>query len=284
MEAGRTPLIDIHAAVKSKSPKLYKRLPGFVLNYIKKIIRQDELNAFIKLHNDETGIDFLRSSFDYFNVKAKVLNPENFPENTRVIVVANHPVGSFDGLHIIDACYRKYGTVKALVNDLLLNVKNLNEFFMGVDKYGSMRRQSMDAFTAVFKSDSPVVIFPAGLVSRRSKGVIKDLEWKKTFVKLALKYERDIVPVHITGRVSNKFYFVANARKFLKIKTNPETFLLPQEILNQKNAFYEISIGKTIPYSRLDSGCKDFETAQKIKDYVYEIGKDIDADLDSFLQ
>ena len=125
MTNNQTALIDIRKVIKNKNPKLYKRLPGFMINYIKKIIRQDELNVFISQNNQYSGIEFLRKSFDYLNVRAEVEGWENFPDNSRVIIVANHPAGSFDGLHIIDTCYRQYGKAKALVNDLLLNVKNL---------------------------------------------------------------------------------------------------------------------------------------------------------------
>ena len=274
MESNKTPLIDIHSVIKSKNPKLYKKLPGFIINYIKKVIRQDELNAFIKKNNHLSGIDFLRNSFEYFNVKAEVEGTENFPENSKVIIVANHPAGSFDGLHIINLCYERYGKVKALVNDLLLNVRNLNEFFMGVNKYGNTQKKDLAEINEIFKSDFPVVFFPAGLVSRRKNGKIKDPEWKKTFVTQAKRHQRDIVPVHITGRLSNKFYITANIRKFFKIKANLESFLLPQELTKQKGSIYKITVGKPISYKFLDSKHKENTWAQLIKEHVYKLEKD----------
>ena len=277
MENKETPLIDIHSVIKSKNPKLYKRLPVFIINYIKKVIRQNELNDFIRLNNHLSGIEFLRNSFEYFNVKAELEGQENFPENSRVIIVANHPAGSFDGLHIINACYEQYGKVKALVNDLLLNVKNLNEFFMGVNKYGNTQKKDLAEINEIFKSDSPVVFFPAGLVSRRKNGIIKDPEWKKTFVTQAKRHQRDIVPVYISGKLSNKFYITANLRKFFKIKANLESFLLPQELTKQRGAVYQIRVGKPISYKNLYGNRNEYELAQKIKEHVYEIAKNKNA-------
>jgi len=278
MSRNQTALIDIRKVIKNKNPKLYKRLPGFMINYIKKIIRQDELNAFISQNNQYSGIEFLRKSFDYFNVRAEVEGWENFPDNSRIIIAANHPAGSFDGLHIIDTCYRQYGKAKALVNDLLLNVKNLNEFFMGVNTYGQTHREYLEEINKTFASDMPIIFFPAGLVSRRQNGMIKDLEWKKAFITQAVKHKRDIVPIYISGKLSNKFYFVANIRKKLGIKPNLELFLLPQELTKQKNTVYQIKIGSVISYKTFSSELKELESAQKIKEHIYEIAKNINSE------
>lgn len=278
MVNNKTALININNILKKKNPKLYKRLPGFMINYIKKIIRQDELNVFISQNNQYSGIEFLRKCFDYFNVSAQVEGWENLPENSKIIIVANHPAGSFDGLYILDTCYRKYGKTKALVNDLLLNLNNLNEFFMGVNTYGKTNRNDLVEIEETFESDFPVIFFPAGLVSRRNKGIIKDLEWKKAFVSQAIKHKRDIVPIYISGKLSNKFYTFANIRKFLKIKASLELFLLPQETIKQRDTVYKIKIGEAISYKILTSEFKEIEWAQKIKEHVYEIGKNINSE------
>ncbi len=278
MKNNQTALIDIRKVIKNKNPKLNKHLPGFMINYIKKIIRQEELNDFISQNNQYSGIEFLRKSFEYFNVRAEIEGWENFPANSNIFIAANHPAGSFDGLFIIDTCFRKYGKTKALVNDLLLNLNNLNEFFMGVNKYGKTHRNDLLKINTIFESDIPVIFFPAGLVSRRNKKVIKDLEWEKAFVSQAIKHKRDIVPVHISGKLSNKFYAVANIRKSLKIKASIELFLLPQEATKQRNTVYKIKIGKPIPYKTLTADFKEIEWAQKIKEHVYEIEKNINSD------
>jgi len=278
MVNNKTALINIKNLLKKKNPKLYKRLPGFMINYIKKIIRQDEFNVFISQHNQYSGIEFLRKCFDYFNVSAQVEGWENLPENSKIIIVANHPAGSFDGLYILDTCYRKYGKTKALVNDLLLNLNNLNEFFMGVNTYGKTNRNDLVEINETFESDFPVIFFPAGLVSRRNNGIIKDLKWKKAFVSQEIKHKRDIVPIYISGKLSNKFYTFANIRKFLKIKASLESFLLPQETIKQRDTVYKIKIGEAISYKILTYEFKEIEWAQKIKEHVYEIGKNINSE------
>ncbi len=278
MEHSQTSLIDINEVVRNKNLKLYRRLPKFIIRYIKKVIRQDELNDFIIKNNKYTGIEFLRKSFEYFNVKAEVEGEENFPDNSRIIIAANHPAGSFDGLYIINTCFSKYGKVKALVNDLLLNVKNLNEFFMGVNKYGTTPRDYLTEINKTFESDAPVIFFPAGYVSRKNKGEVRDLAWQKSFVSQAIKHKRDIVPIYISGKLSNKYYFLAKTRKVLGIKSNLEMFLLPQELTKQRNAAYKIKIGKPISYKKLNSKFKEYDWAQRIKTHVYKLADSINTE------
>ncbi|NOZ34100.1 MAG: glycerol acyltransferase [Chlorobi bacterium] len=278
MEHSQTSLIDINEVIRNKNPKLYRRLPKFIIHYLKRIIRQDELNDFIKKNNQYTGIEFLRKSFEYFNVKAEVEGEENFPDSSRIILAANHPAGSFDGLYIINTCFSKYGMAKALVNDLLLNVKNLNEFFMGVNKYGTTPRDYLTEINTIFESNAPVIFFPAGYVSRRNKGEIRDLIWQKSVVRQAIKHKRDIIPVYISGNLSNKYYYFANIRKALGIKSNLEMFLLPQELTKQRNAVYKIKIGKPISYKELNSKFKEYDWAQKIKIHVYKLSGNINTE------
>ena len=271
----RTQLIDIDKILNKRNPGLYKKLPKFVLRYLRKTLRQDEINEFIKTHNHLPAVEFLKCSFEYFDIHSEVFGKENLPNNGNVIFVSNHPIGSFDGLHIISIIYSKYGTIKAVVNDLLLNVKNLNEFFLGVNKHGLTSREYVSQLNKVFDSDIPIFFFPAGLVSRKKGKTITDAEWKKTFLIRALKHKRDIVPIYIDGRLTNKFYRIANFRKFFNIKANLEMFYLPDEMIKQKGRKLKISIGKPIPYISFLKDYNTYEWSQKIKTHVYSLKNDL---------
>ena len=39
--------IDIDAVLEAKAPSLKKKLPGFVVSYLKRIVHEDELNVFL---------------------------------------------------------------------------------------------------------------------------------------------------------------------------------------------------------------------------------------------
>lgn len=267
----RTELLDIEKIIKSKNPRLYKRLPKFIINRIKKIIQQDKLNEFISKYNNNFGYEFLQNCFSHFNIHSEYKTFENLPENSKILIVSNHPIGSFDGLHLIGLVYKKYGKVKAVVNDLLLNVKNLNEFFLGINKHGLTSKQHIEELNVIFDSDIPVIYFPAGLVSRKNNGVIKDLEWKKTFITRAVKHQRDIVPVFVKGQLSKKFYGIDRIRKLLGIKANIEMFWLPQEMIKQTGKTLIFTFGKPVSYLKFNSEKNYNQFAQDIKNHVYKL-------------
>lgn len=274
----KTQLIDIDKIIKQKNPKLYKQLPKFVLKYIKKALNQNTINEFIKSSNDLTGIEFLRNSFEYFDIRSEISGLENLPDNSKGIFVSNHPIGGIDGLQIIDLIYSKYGKVKAVVNDLLMNVKNLNVFFLGVNKHGLTAREYIKELNSIFDSDMPVFFFPSGLVSRKRRGKIKDSDWKKTFISRAIKHNREIIPIHVEGNLTNRFYRISNIRNFLGIKTNIEMFYLPDESIKQKGKTIKISIGHPISYKKFNNSLTTYEWAQKVKEHVYKTGKNINSE------
>ncbi|MDF1547382.1 MAG: glycerol acyltransferase, partial [Bacteroidales bacterium] len=171
-----------------------------------------------------------------------------------------------------------FGTTKSMINDLLMNITNMQSLFVGINKHGSNSREGIEQIEQTFASDYQILIFPAGLASRRKKGVVKDLEWKKTFITRAIKYERDIIPVHISGNLSNFFYNFANLRKALRIKANFEMLYLSDETFKQKRKKFTITFGKPISYSRFDKTQTQYQWAQLVKQHVYKIKDDKNAE------
>jgi len=264
-------IIDIDKTLKTKNPGLYRWLPRFVINYLKRVIHQDEYNVYITGHSHESGIEFVHSSLEFTKVKYELRGIENLPANGRFVFAANHPLGGVDGLAFISSMHKHYGDCKVIVNDLLMNLKNLGSFFIGVNKHGSNTKDSIIQFDNTMAGDLPVLVFPAGLISRKINGVITDLEWKKTFLHKAIQHKRDIIPVHISGRVSNFFYRLYTFRKFFGIKANIEMLYLPDETLKQRGKTITLTFGKPIPYNSFDNSLNHTQWAQKIKELVYQL-------------
>jgi 1-acyl-sn-glycerol-3-phosphate acyltransferase len=226
--------LDLDKVLKDKNPKLYRVLPGFVLRYLKRIIHQDELNYIMRTYKDFEGLDFVIEVLNYFEIETTIVGGENVPKEGRFVFASNHPIGGVDGMIFMQEVGKFFGPTKSMINDLLLNITNMQSLFVGVNKHGSNSREGLEQIDSAFASDDQILIFPAGLASRRKKGKIRDTEWKKTFVSRAVKFERDVIPVHISGRVSNFFYNFANLRKALGIKANLEMLYLSDETFKQK--------------------------------------------------
>ena len=160
--------------------------------------------------------------------------------------------------------------MKYLVNDLLMNLRGLAPLCIPINKTGKQSRDFPRMVEAGFQSDNHIIMFPAGLCSRRRNGVIKDLDWKKTFVVKSVETHRDVVPLHFEGRNSDFFYRLANICKALGIKVNIAMLYLADEMLKNRHKTFTLTIGKPIPWQTFDKSKTPFEWAQDVKERVYK--------------
>ncbi len=250
-------------------------VPGFIVKYLKHIIHQDWLNVYFLKGEGTTGSPWIKGALDYMGIKLKVVGAENLPspdDGKLYTFVSNHPLGGIDGLSVGLVIGEKYDdNFKYLVNDLLMNLKGLAPLCIGINKTGKNGRSFPALVEATFKSDKHVVMFPAGICSRKQNGEIKDLDWKKTFITKSIETGRDIVPIHFEGRNSNFFYNLATISKKLGIKFNIAMLFLVDEMFKNQNNTYTITIGKPIPVSTFDKSKTPTEWAQWVKDEVYKL-------------
>lgn len=263
--------IDIDALIKDKNPRLYKWMPGFLLRYLKRTIHQDESNEVIRDNKGANGYEFSLDVINRLNIQVEVSGLEHVPKEGGAIFVVNHPLGGMDALAIIKEIYPIRNDLKFVVNDLLLHLPNLKDLFVGVNKHGTNTKESLTALNELFASERAIFVFPAGLVSRRKKGVVEDLEWKKTFITRARKFKKPVIPVYLDGELTNFFYRLANFRTGIGIKANIEMFYLVDELFRQKGKTLQIKFGKSISYEEFDRSKKDLEWAQWVKRKVYAL-------------
>ena len=246
-------------------------MPNFVLRYLKKKIHQDDSNQVLADNKDANGYEFSKAVLKELNIKVNIQGLENVPKEGGVIFAVNHPLGGIDALAIIDEVYPLRNDLKFVVNDLLLQLPNLKDLFVGVNKHGSNSKASLQVLNEIFASDQAIFVFPAGLVSRKKKGKIEDLEWKKTFITRAKKFKKNVVPIHIEGELSNFFYRLSNFRTTIGIKANIEMFYLVDELFNQKNKTLNITIHPEVDYKTFTNDKTDLEWAQSVKEIVYSL-------------
>ena len=267
--------VDIKELFKAKSPGIAKMIPGFVYRYIRRILHLDFLNDFLKRNGNLTGIDFVNQAILEFNVTKNIHGYKNIPNTGRFIFASNHPLGGFDGLLLLQLVDKKLGKPKFLSNDILMSIPNISPLFVPVNKHGGHSRDAAKLLLEVYNSDQQILIFPSGLASRKIKGKIVDLDWKKHFISKSIKHKRDVIPVFIDGRNSNRFYRIAKFRKFFRIKWNLEMFFLPDETMKHRNTDLPIYFGKPIPYNTFDKSKTHKEWADWVKEHVYNLPKKI---------
>ncbi|MCX6248493.1 MAG: 1-acyl-sn-glycerol-3-phosphate acyltransferase [Bacteroidetes bacterium] len=276
-------LIDVKSVFASKNPRLLKIIPPFVFSILKKILHQDRINGYIYKHRDKSGLPFVEAILGEFGVKLEVVDSHGsvisgnalqdiIPTEGRFILASNHPLGGLDGLALMHVAGKSRPDVVFPVNDLLMFIPGLKPLFIPINKHGK-NTENVEIIHQNFASGKTILYFPAGLVSRKQKGgKILDLDWKKTFVTQAKKYQRDIIPVYISGRNTNFFYNLANLRKKVT-RVNIEMMLLPDEMMRQYDKTVRLTFGEPIPFSTLDRSHSDAEWAQIIKEKVYRLGE-----------
>lgn len=268
--------IDIEKVLKDKMGAKAKFVPGFLVRWLKRIVHQDEINAFLWESRDKTGVEWLEACVRYLDIKLEIEGKENLPaaDDKRLYTfVSNHPLGGQDGVALGAVIGRHFdGRFRYLVNDLLMNLPGLAPLCIPINKTGSQSRNFPAMVKAGFESNNHMLMFPAGLCSRRHNGLIRDIPWSKTFISKSVEYQRDIIPIHFSGQNSNFFYRLANfSDKCLPF--NLAMLFLVDEMYKNVHKTFRVTIGKPIPWQTFDKSKTPMEWAQFVKDRVYYLEK-----------
>ncbi len=265
--------IDVEEIIKTENSGILKKMPRFAVNIVKKIIHQDDLNRVMLKYPNEIGPDFLKAVLKEFEITLDIKGLENLPEHKKCFFAANHPFGVIDGLILTYIVSSKYGGLKAIANEAFMYVPQLHPFIIKINVFDGSSKEYLMALEKTYNQDIAITHFPAGIVSRKIKGVVQDGAWQKSFIKKAISSQRDIVPIYFHGQNSKLFYRVSSIRNFLRIKTNVELILFPREMLRKRGETIKVTIGEPIPYTKFDKSHTHVEWAQKVRDLVYNLSK-----------
>ncbi len=264
--------VDVRSVIKFKNPDLLRYIPGFIIDWVERLICQDEINNILDKYGNLKGVPFATATLRELNATYSVSGIDKIANKGRYIIVSNHPLGGFDGIILMDIFGNYFDNkIRFVVNDLLSAVEPLKPIFLPVNKFGKQSVEIAEKIHQEYTSDNQIITFPAGLCSRLINGRIIDLEWKKSFVNQAIKYKRDIIPIYFDGKNSNFFYRFANIRKKLGIKFNYELILLPREMFKQRGGKFNIYIGDPIHCEELAHNGTPAEWTAKIRKTVYSL-------------
>lgn len=262
--------IDIAKVLKTKAPS--SKVPKFILNYLRRIVHEEEFNVFFKANPTLRNLEFIEAAFKYLDVTTSIEGKENLPKGDKYIFVSNHPLGGLDGVATGYLLGKEYeGKVRFFSNDLLMNLHPMKDMLVPVNKTGMQGKRHAEMMQQLYESDSHLLTYPAGMCSRKINGEIVDLAWQKNFISKAVQYQRDVVPIYFEGRNSNFFYNLANLRKFLRIKFNVEMMYLADEMFKQKGNHFTIRIGKPISWHTFDKSKSHHKWAEWVKEIVYKM-------------
>lgn len=267
--------IDLDRIIREKMGTKARYVPSVAVRWLKHIIHQDEVNRFLWDSRDKKGTEWLEECTRYLDMTLDIEGLENLPDKNDgrlYTFVSNHPLGGVDGVALGAIIGRHYdGRFRYLVNDLLMNLPGLAPLCIPINKTGKQSRSFPEMVEAGFSGDNHILMFPAGICSRKIDGQIHDLPWKKTFITKSVETKRDIVPIHFGGRNSDFFYGLANVCKALHIKFNIAMLFLVDEMYKNVHKSFRVAIGKPIPWQTFDKSKTAMEWAKYVQDMVYRL-------------
>lgn len=267
--------IDIDKILAAKMGAKARYVPRFLVNYLKRIVHQDWLNGFILKEEGVVGVRWMEDCMKYLDLDVHVVGLENLPSDAdgrRFTFVSNHPLGGADGVVLGAIIGRHYDErICYLANELLMHLEGIAPLFVPINKTGRQGREVPKMVEAAFAGDKHLIMFPAGLCSRKIDGVIQDIPWSKTFISKSIEHQRDVVPIHFGGRNSDFFYCLADISKRLGIKFNIAMLYLVDELFKAQHKTFTVSIGKPIPWQTFTRDKSPLQWAAEVRETVYQL-------------
>jgi len=266
-------MIDAEKIIRETYPELkISKDNKLLLKLVKKLIHEDDFNYVIETNKHLRGFAFLDKLLAYFNFsyQASPRSYNNIPAEGRLLVVANHPIGTLDGLALVKFIRSVRPDVRIVANQILSHMQPLGSVFLPVDvlSKNAGHKKSYLAMLAALENEEAVIVFPAGEVSRITPKGVRDGKWKSGFIKLAKKAKCPILPVHIQASNSLLFYGMSTLYKPLG------TAMLVKEMFNKNDQELKFRVGSPIPYKAfIDEASNAKQLSQKFYQHVQNLSK-----------
>ncbi|MEQ8515207.1 MAG: 1-acyl-sn-glycerol-3-phosphate acyltransferase [Chromatocurvus sp.] len=267
-------MLNVEHAIESRYPDLFKRHRRFartLSRFLGYLFFESRFQRFAEDYPHLSGFDFVEQvlrSFD-FNIRLTEAERARIPSSGRVVIVANHPIGSLDGLALLHLVRGVRPDVKVVANELLTSIEPLHSVLLPVTNMGS-RGSSRDNLRAIrrhLESGRALIIFPAGEVSRLAPGGVRDGIWQSGFIRFAGATRAPVLPIHVAGRNSLFFYSLSMLARPLS------TLWLVREMFKQSHNTVDARIGRPIPHEIYSaSGFAPVQLARMFRKHVYRLG------------
>ncbi|AUV02397.1 2-acyl-glycerophospho-ethanolamine acyltransferase [Phytobacter ursingii] len=241
-------------------------------NLLRRLLYEQEFQQFAANHPHLKGLDMVEQVLEHLQIRCTIpaYDLEQIPEQGPLVIIANHPTGTLDGLALMYAVSRVRRDVKVVTNRMLSHLEPLSSLFIPVDNMGGgrTRKASLQQMEAQLQNGGALIFFPAGEVSRLTRKGIRDGKWHPGFIKLAAKFRAPLLPVWINARNSPLFYASALLSDTLPM------LLLMQQMFRRRGTPLPITIGQRIAWDSWHSpSLSPRDLADKCRKHVRRLGK-----------
>jgi putative hemolysin len=266
-------MIDIQKEIHAKYPNLKnnKLLNASLSKFAQSVVHEKTINEFLKEHAHLKGFEFVDAVLEYFNFNFYVSEKdlENIPTSGRVVIIANHPLGSLDAFVLLKLVGKVRPDVKIVANDFLAEFKSIESLLITINNFKDKQtKESIANIYSHLQNDGALIIFPAGEVSRMTPKGVRDGKWQKGFLKFAMRTNSPILPIYVAAKNSKTFYSVSTLNKKIS------TLLLSHEMFKQKDKNININIGELIPSENVHpSSLETNGVVELYKQHLYQLKK-----------
>ena len=240
---------------------------------LKRLFYEDEFQQFAAAHCHLKGLDMVEQVLEHLDILCTVSarDLEQIPEHGPLVIIANHPTGTLDGLALLYAVSRVRHDVKVVTNRMLTHLEPLSSLFIPVDNMGGRTaKSSLVQMEQHLQNAGVLIFFPAGEVSRPTRKGIRDKKWHSGFIKLAGKLRVPLLPVHIQAHNSLLFYASTLVSPTLAM------LLLMQQMFRRRHSQLPIKIGQQIAWHHWHSATlSSREMAEQCRQHVMRLGKGV---------
>ncbi|CAH5127455.1 hypothetical protein AI2839V1_0946 [Enterobacter cloacae] len=240
---------------------------------LKRLFYEDEFQQFAAAHRHLKGLDMVEQVLEHLDIVCTISarDLEQIPEHGPLVIIANHPTGTLDGLALLYAVSRVRRDVKVVTNRMLTHLEPLSSLFIPVDNMGGRTaKTSLVQMEQHLQNAGVLIFFPAGEVSRPTRKGIRDKKWHPGFIKLAGKLRVPLLPVHIQAHNSLLFYASTLVSPTLSM------LLLMQQMFRRRHSQLPIKIGQQIAWHHWHSATlSSREMAEQCRQHVMRLGKGV---------
>jgi putative hemolysin len=265
---------DLKKIIEERYPEFNRKpriLRDPVIKVIEKILYIKEVNKIIEDYREVQGLSFIDELFEYLNFSFIISHKDikKIPAEGRLLCVANHPIGSLDGLSLLKAVSEVRKDTKIIANDILYSIENLREHFLPFNIESSLiQRRNIEEIGKCLNREEAIILFPAGEVSRLQLLTVSDKKWTKGAVYFASKFNTPVLPLFVDAKNSPLFYLISTINKQLS------TLLLVHEMFNKKNRTISIKIGDPIPAKVFATQLMNQKVQSNLlRKHVYSVGR-----------
>ncbi len=247
----------------------HRTTPGWQKSILRLLLNEKEFQQFNQRYRHLKGLDMVEQVLEYLDVRCEMSERdlEQIPSQGPVVIVANHPLGTVDGMALLHAVSQVRRDVKIVTNRLLNCLESLRSLMVHVDNMGNRTNRSQVAqMQEQLENQGVLIFFPAGEVSRFGSKGIKDGKWSHGFIRLAARYRAPVVPIHVSGRNSSLFYLTSMVYQPLSM------LLLVREMFRHRGTRLKLKIGARIPYASWHDGHTPAkELAARFRRHLYRL-------------